>query len=147
MVERQHGATIVSRPDREVLDASLADDAQFEPCIALREFETSMIAATAQSVELLGEATLPASLQQLINWFDGNANLIDDNPLTAPSKRILAIIPDYRTVRDGLSILEGELAGALLLTPTKSLRNVVSANLGSSSSETINWIPQLPRTS
>ena len=96
---------------------SLPYDARFEPFVALHEFETLVIAAAAQSAEVLCEATLPARFQQLINSFDGNAELINDGPLTAPSKRVLTMIPDYRKVRDGVSILEGELAGALLLTP------------------------------
>jgi hypothetical protein len=46
-------------------------------------------------------------LKKVLNFVEnGNPELINDNPETAPSKRIMNVIPEYDKVTAGVSIVE-----------------------------------------
>jgi hypothetical protein len=93
------------------------DDERFLPFIALHEFETLIIAAGSQQGDVLGDVDTAKTFAELVSDHGGNAELINDGALTAPSKRVLAALPEYRKVRDGVAILDGQLDLALTVTP------------------------------
>lgn len=76
-------------------------DARFIPYIQLHEFEACLF-AEPESFGLL-EGISPSSLGRLrqIVGEDGNPELINDRPETAPSKRILDVYPAYEKRVDG----------------------------------------------
>ncbi|MFD7869080.1 DUF4276 family protein [Microbacterium sp. NPDC059771] len=93
--------------------ASLPYDSRFLPFVALHEFETLVIAAGATMSDVLGDVDAPSRFAALLDEHDGDAEQINNGPQTAPSKRVLEVLPDYRKVRDGVSVLEGRLPRAL----------------------------------
>lgn len=97
--------------------ASFVYDARFRPFIELHEFETLVIAAGATLPHVFDDASAPVAFASMISSCGGNAERINDSPQTAPSKRVLATIPEYRKVRDGVAVLEGNLPAALPATP------------------------------
>ncbi|TWD69872.1 uncharacterized protein DUF4276 [Rathayibacter rathayi] len=92
---------------------AFAYNPRFLPFISLHEFETLIIAAGSQKSSILGDADAPAKFRHMLNSVEGNAEALNNGPLTAPSKRVLAALPDYRKVRDGVAVLEGDLGPAL----------------------------------
>ena len=78
------------------------DDPRFVPYIQLHEFE-SLILADAQKLgtEYLEHNAPVQALMEMVEREGGNPELIDDGPDTAPSKRILAKIPEYDKVNSG----------------------------------------------
>lgn len=81
---------------------------RFIPFVQLHEFESLLFADPVKMEDWLGlDHRLPvncfADVKQL---FGGQAELINDSRITAPSKRILAVCPGYRKVVDGLLVLE-----------------------------------------
>jgi Domain of unknown function (DUF4276) len=80
---------------------------KFIPHFQLHEFE-AMLFADCQTTEdflSLDYDFSAGSLQLVRNNFDTPEH-INDNPLTAPSKRILRIVPSYEKVADGILIAE-----------------------------------------
>ena len=82
----------------EWLERALAAElnhSNFVPYIQLYEFETLLFADARQfDWEFLESDAEIASLLRLADEF-GNPELINDGPETAPSKRIIQLIPDY----------------------------------------------------
>ena len=70
-------------------------DARFIPYLQLHEFEALLLSDPRQLKEQFPDKV--AQIRRLVAIADsyGNPELIDDNPNTAPSKRIIAEIPEF----------------------------------------------------
>ncbi|MBN1340082.1 MAG: DUF4276 family protein [Bacteroidales bacterium] len=82
----------------EFLESAFAEDIndyRFIPYIQLHEFETLLLSKPeVLEVEYFEHSQAINKLKALLNQF-GNPELINDNPETAPSKRIIKLIPEY----------------------------------------------------
>lgn len=80
---------------------------QLIPYIQLHEFET-FIFSSIDAIKSLYEDHRQADIQAIQNIIEQypNPEDINDNPNTAPSKRLLRLIPGYSKVTDGTMILE-----------------------------------------
>ena len=82
----------------ESIEASFAKDInhnRFIPYIQLHEFEAFLFVDPAElSSEFLDHAAAIQNLIDATRSFE-SPELIDDHPSTAPSKRIIAVIPEY----------------------------------------------------
>lgn len=81
---------------------------RFLPFIQLHEFESLLFADPSLLEQWLGiDYSLPAQcFTAIYQQYQGQPELINDDPRTAPSKRILQLCPGYRKVVDGLLVLE-----------------------------------------
>lgn len=78
---------------------------RFIPYIQLHEFEALVLANPANlEAEYFEHQGAIERLQKVLREVGGNPELINDNPTTAPSKRILEVIPEYDKVNVGASI-------------------------------------------
>lgn len=88
----------------EFLECSLANDVEpyrFIPYIQPHEFEALLFADVSKfALEFPGRATAIANLEAVAAEFLTPEH-IDDDPATAPSKRILKELPDYRKAAAG----------------------------------------------
>lgn len=89
-----------------VLEAAMArdiNDPRFIPYIQLHEFEALIL---SDPRKLDGEyLEHERQIENLIAMVDGkNPELINDDPMTAPSKRIIHEIPEYDKVSAGVSV-------------------------------------------
>jgi len=94
-----------------LLEESLArsiSDRRFIPYIQLHEFEALILAAPQNlSCEYLEHDTPIKNLVSMVSMApDKNPELIDDGRETAPSKRILRQIPEYRKTTAGVSVVK-----------------------------------------
>ncbi len=81
------------------------DDPRFVPYIQLHEFEALVLANPANlEYEYFDHAEAVKHLQNVLEEVEGNPECINDNPITAPSKRILDVIPEYEKVNVGADI-------------------------------------------
>ena len=83
----------------ELLEAALGeavDDRRFIPYIQLHEFEALLFADPQRLDTQFPDRPIP--IQQLVQTAAGvdSPELVDDEPTTAPSKRIIAAIPEYQ---------------------------------------------------
>ncbi|PIE52571.1 hypothetical protein CSA37_06015 [Candidatus Fermentibacteria bacterium] len=104
-------ATGVSDPYsriRIVEDAFSADinDHRFFPYIQLYEFETLLFSDVSFFSDVYFENGIVQELKQIVVDHNDNPELIDDGENTAPSKRIMSIIPEYDKVTAGTLIAE-----------------------------------------
>ena len=83
--------------------ANVVGDARFLPNLVVHETEAWVFAASAELAELAGDTSLADDLRKAVD-FAGGAELINDAPETAPSKRLVARMPTY------LKTLHGPLA-------------------------------------
>lgn len=84
------------------LEKSIEDDIsdrRFIPYIQLHEFE-AILFSTNNGFECYYEAEIYNQTQSIIDRYE-NPELINDRPETAPSKRLMKIIPSYNKVIDG----------------------------------------------
>ncbi|WP_282837716.1 DUF4276 family protein [Microbacterium flavum] len=102
---------------QEAIRASLPHDDRFLPFLALHEFETLVIAAGASQTTVLGSGAVAGAFRDLVSSANGNAELINNGPSTAPSKRIAGIVDGYSKVRDGVAVLENGFESGLAFTP------------------------------
>lgn len=73
-------------------------DRRFIPYIQLHEFEALLFVQPVQLGKILFEAqNCISELEKIKDEFDGNPELIDEGKTTAPSKRIINIIPAYKS--------------------------------------------------
>ena len=82
------------------------NDYRFIPYIQLHEFET-LIFVDPEMLEAEyfdSSAAIERLKQDLSSVKDQNPEMINDNPSTAPSKRILSVIPDYDKANIGPEI-------------------------------------------
>ncbi len=87
------------------------------PYIQLHEFETLLFTSIEGFRYCYNDEVKIKAFQRIIDQFP-NPEDINDNPLTAPSKRILAILPDYNKPFQGSMIaLENRIENALDCCP------------------------------
>ncbi len=90
----------------DILEQAMAqdiDDRRFIPYIQLHEFEALILADPQKLHREYLEHSRP--IKKLIAMFgDQNPELINDGPNTAPSKQILAEIPEYDKVTAGVEV-------------------------------------------
>ena len=113
------GATFRAKP--EVVERSLLDDvvrtmgagfdsSRFIPFVMMHEFEALLFSDCELFALGIGQPELAERLQAIRDAF-GSPEEVDDSPDTAPSKRILALIPGYQKPLTGtLAALEIGLA-------------------------------------
>ncbi|WP_185448239.1 DUF4276 family protein [Kribbella qitaiheensis] len=85
--------------------AATIDHRRFVPNVVLHEFETWVIAAAMGSTAVLGERAVATKLNAEVDIVGGDVELLNDSPLTAPSKRVLRCWPDYDKVTDGIEVI------------------------------------------
>jgi len=107
--ERPHGekAELVEQRMRDSIVASSglgSLEARFIPYVQMHEFEALLFSEPQTLADVLSRVPRPhgisRELSRISNAFQ-TPEEIDDDPLTAPSKRILAVAPDYQKVTDG----------------------------------------------
>jgi len=98
----------------ELLEQSFADDLgdlRFIPYIQLHEYEAYLFAGPAHLAFFYPQNTKAiAALQAVADGF-ASPELIDDGPETAPSKRIIAELPDYKCAKSIIGPQVAELIG------------------------------------
>ena len=100
-------ADLVEEEMRDRIAASLGSKlaaSRFIPYIQMHEFEALFFSDPESLGDILSRNMRPQPIKrQLQRIADAVATPeeIDDNPATAPSKRILALAPDYQKVTDG----------------------------------------------
>ncbi len=82
------------------------ENERFIPYIQLHEFEALVLAnpANLEAEYFEHKEAIKGRLQNVLDEVGGNTELINDNPTTAPSKRILKVIHEYDKVNVGASI-------------------------------------------
>ncbi len=88
---------------------------RFIPYVQMHEFEALLFSKPDVLAGVIQEPKATGALQTIANKFPTTPEEIDDNPQTAPSKRILGIFPGYQKVlhgnivaqRIGLEIIRG----------------------------------------
>lgn len=71
--------------------------------LSLHEFE-SLLFSNPQEFEYISSRRTINNLENILNQYNNNPELINNSKETAPSKRILNEIPDYSKVLNGISI-------------------------------------------
>ena len=94
--------TIEQRLAAEVAQAMSAgfDDRRFIPYVMMHEYEAILFSDCAVFADGIGRPELASQLQDIRNQF-GTPEEIDDLPDTAPSRRIIALVPGYQKPIDG----------------------------------------------
>jgi len=75
-------------------------DLRFLPYIQLHEYEGLLFSAPSAFATAISEPRLAVAFHRVRDDFETPED-IDDDPTTAPSKRVLAVHPRYRKVLDG----------------------------------------------
>jgi hypothetical protein len=92
------------RPDVAAIDrvrhaeralATTVDDPRFVPHLTLHETEAWVFAAADALADLLDDRSIGSDLRKIVDEA-GGPELINDNPATAPSKRLRARFPAYQ---------------------------------------------------
>lgn len=99
--------TAIEAAIKEDVDKEGLDDRQFIPHFQLHEFEALLFSAPdiLHNWLSLDRLIRPGTFQHIRDAFDTPEH-INDNPLTAPSKRILQAVPSYSKVAEGVLIAE-----------------------------------------
>ncbi|HMV51120.1 MAG TPA: DUF4276 family protein [Blastocatellia bacterium] len=71
------------------------DPRRFVPYVMMHEFESLLFSDCRRFAEIIGQPQLTDSFQIIRNQFS-TPEEINDSPTTAPSKRILDLVPNYR---------------------------------------------------
>ncbi|GAA4550363.1 DUF4276 family protein [Amycolatopsis samaneae] len=100
MDSRPAGSARVAVEHVEKAISEAVGDRRFLPHLVLHELETWVFAAADQLGELRGDETLAARLRQ-DSTAAGGAELVNDGPKTAPSKRLAQYCTDYAKTIDG----------------------------------------------
>lgn len=83
------------------------NDRRFIPYIQLHEFEALVFSKPDMiKYEYYGRETEVSKLTSMLNEKENNPELINDSTVTAPSKRIESLIPEYDKVNSGVLILK-----------------------------------------
>jgi hypothetical protein len=84
----------------------IADD-RLIPYIQLHEFEALVLSKPEEfALEFMDREKEIQDLEKCLKDFDGNPEMINDKPETAPSKRIKKLIPEYKKTTSGPQITE-----------------------------------------
>ena len=71
------------------------DSSRFIPFVTMHEFEALLFSDCERFARGIGQPEMTSPLQEIRNAFS-NPEEIDDSPDTAPSKRVIALIPGYQ---------------------------------------------------
>ena len=107
--ERPHGekAALVEQGMRDSVTASSrvgSLNGRFIPYVQMHEFEALLFSDPQALADVVSRAPNPHEIRQNFVRIAGafpTPEQIDDDPVTAPSKRILALARDYQKVTDG----------------------------------------------
>ena len=102
--EEALNTTVLAKP--EVVEKSLLQDvvqtmgasfdsSRFIPFVTMHEFEALLFSDCERFALGIGKPEMTDPLQEIRNAFS-NPEEIDDSPDTAPSKRVVALIPGYQ---------------------------------------------------
>lgn len=83
--------------------ASMGDGfnpARFVPYVMMHEFEAMLFSDCQRFAEAIGRPELAGSFQEIRDGFN-TPEEINDSPVTAPSKRVESLAPDYQKPVDG----------------------------------------------
>lgn len=108
------------------LEKSIGDDIsdrRFIPYIQLHEFEAILFSSN-KGFEYYYEPKIYSQTQSIIDKYE-NPELINDRPETAPSKRLLKIIPSYDKVIDG-NVIAMEVGFIAINEKCSRFRNWIS---------------------
>lgn len=92
-------AGVVADALRESLEPSLR--ARFFPCVLMHEFEAMVFVDPSASATAWGKPALAGPLETIRRAFP-TVEHINDSPQTAPSKRLIALDPQYEKPLQGL---------------------------------------------
>jgi hypothetical protein len=82
-------------------------DPRFIAYIQLHEFETLIFSNLKRlAIEYFDHEVAIRNLEKVLDGMNGNPELIDEHPATAPSKRIISEIPEYDKVNSGIIVAE-----------------------------------------
>ncbi|MFK7983736.1 MAG: DUF4276 family protein [Saprospiraceae bacterium] len=82
------------------------NNSRFKFRLQIHEFEALLFSdIQAISNHFNKDGVFPV-LENILNKFNGNPELINDHPKTAPSKRLAQIFPSFRKTSDGLQIVD-----------------------------------------
>lgn len=99
----------------EVLEQALfadINDTRFIPYIQLHEFEALLFSKPSMlELEYFDHEKELKQLGKILVSFDNNPELINDNPETAPSKRIIKLIPEYEGNKVNVGAIIASLIG------------------------------------
>jgi hypothetical protein len=79
---------------------------RFKFRLQVHEFEAYLFSNPATVVSHFQEPMKLPILQEILSKFGNNPELINDDPATAPSKRLGAIFPNFGKTTDGIAIAE-----------------------------------------
>ena len=102
----RHAATGAGIVDKAILDCirkhmgSGFDQSRFVPCVMMHEFEAMLFSDCDAFANAVGRPNVIPALRSILEQFSCPEN-INDSPETAPSKRILNLIPSYNKLLDG----------------------------------------------
>ena len=97
------GVEVVERSMHEEICGELGsgfDEKRFLPYVQLHEFETLLFSGPKELSAVLGTPSLDRKLREIVEK-SGEPEAIDDNPNSAPSKRISALAPHFQKVLHG----------------------------------------------
>jgi hypothetical protein len=81
------------------------NDHRFTPYFSLHEFESLLFTAPESIASRFSDADYTSDLYQIRRQVKSPEE-INDDPKTAPSKRLLSLIPHYRKIADGLAVIK-----------------------------------------
>jgi len=111
---QQSSARPIAQRGRYVEDALVTDlsnelDGRFHPCVQLHEYESLLFVEpdlSALSLAVGGgvpnHSHVAEQLAEIREEFNGRVEEIDDSPETAPSKRVIKVVPGYDKVAWGV---------------------------------------------
>ncbi len=114
----------------EEMEKAIADDIndrRFLPYIQLHEFE-ALLFSSVNGFEAYFDDRITAKIRQITDTFD-NPEDINSSAETAPSKRLLSIIPDYDKVIYG-NIVALEIGLPVMLERCPRFRNWIDTLIG-----------------
>lgn len=112
MSTRPNGASLDKAQHVEAEWRSRIDDARFRPYLMVHEFEALLFSKPDELMKALHKPGCLAQLDTIRSSFNTPED-INDNPLTAPSKRIIDLLPGYQKVLHGPSIAKRIGVGVL----------------------------------
>ena len=81
------------------------DKRRFIPYVSMHEFEALLFSNCTRFAESVGRPDIASSMEAILTQF-GDPEAIDDSQETAPSKRILQLLPSYRKVAMGATAVQ-----------------------------------------
>ncbi len=79
---------------------------QFKFRLQVHEFEAYLFSTPEVVAKHFGQADKTAALNQILSAFDNNPELINNDPDTAPAKRLMGLFPNFGKTTDGVLIAQ-----------------------------------------